>query len=386
MVYTDGSLVQEKIENEDEDDENPEEEKREPKVGCGFVVMKCDENEQKEEVDYGCYHLQDHNSVYQAETTAMHRAVMHLLKTRRGELPRRIYLLTDSKSLVQALKGHQHDKKTVNNLVTSLNLLGAYDQVRIRWVKAHAQCAGNNRADEIARCGAQPKKAEEAGLDCEEITDIPAPYTYLRKKVREGIENLWTEKWANELYPDGRPKYRQTRHWFPKPDKAKSYDLVRNDRETIGKCMQFITGHAHMNRHQNLMDSDAALRTDEEVEITSPTCRLCHKGEETPYHLVLECEEMAEDSRKYLKEQPPERDKRYVRFNWKALKLIQFLATPTLDPLFGVEEREVPDENGSVNSDQEDAPAPTSDDDGNRDDGEITMRDIWNRPLNKEFK
>ena len=134
------------------------------------------------------------------------------------------------------------------------------------------------------------------------------------------------------------------------------------------------------------MDSDAALRTDEEVEITSPTCRLCHKGEETPYHLVLECEEMAEDSRRYLKEQPPDRDKRYVRFNWKALKLIQFLATPTLDPLFGIEKPEVPDDDGSVHTDQEDAPAQNSDDEGSRDDGEITMRDIWTRPLNREFK
>ncbi len=97
----------------------------------------------------------------------------------------------------------------MNNRITLLNLLGAYDNIRIRWVKAHAQCAGKNRADEIARCGAQTAKAEEAGLDYEEIMDLPAPYTSLRKKVQDGIENLWTEKRANELYPDRRPMYRE---------------------------------------------------------------------------------------------------------------------------------------------------------------------------------
>ncbi len=130
--------------------------------------MKSDNDFNQEEIDYGCFHLQDYNSVYQAETKAMQRAVIHLLKTRRGKTRRKVFFLTDSKSLVQALDRHQQDKRTVNNLVTSLNLLGAYDEVRIRWVKAHAQCAGNNRADEIAKLRADTEKANQAGIDYEE--------------------------------------------------------------------------------------------------------------------------------------------------------------------------------------------------------------------------
>ncbi len=149
-VYTDRSKVNEKATNDDEDDEEGENSNEEvetvEQVGCRFVVMRSDNEEQKEKIDYGCFHMQDYNSVYQAETMAMHRAVIHLLKTGRGKRRRRIFLLTDSKSLVQSLKRHQQDKKTVNNLIMLLNLLGAYDDIRVRWVMALAQCDGNNIA------------------------------------------------------------------------------------------------------------------------------------------------------------------------------------------------------------------------------------------------
>ncbi len=95
MVYTDGSLVKEEI---DGDKQNH--------VGCGFYIMKSDRDGVKEEQNYGCFHLQEDNSVYQAETTAMHRVVIHLLKTIHGERRKRIYLLSDSKGLCQSLQWH----------------------------------------------------------------------------------------------------------------------------------------------------------------------------------------------------------------------------------------------------------------------------------------
>ena len=389
FAYTDGSLIKENPKDSDTSDDesvasndvNKSNNEKVTHVGCGYVIMESNKDFEKEEVDYGCFHLQEHHSVYQAETTAMHKAATHLLRSRRGERRRRIFLLTDSKSLVQSLNRHLQDKKTVNSLVATLNLLGAYHDVRIRWVKAHAQCAGNNRADEIAKLGADTAKADEAGIDYEEITDLPAPYSYLRKRVQDGIHQLWKEKWTAERYSDGRPKYRQTKHWFPEPNKNKSYDIIRNDRQTIGKLMQFVTGHAHMNRHQNLVDTAAAERNDEDIEVASPQCRFCSKGEETPYHLVLECEETAEDSRRYLKDQPPERDKINVKFNWSVHKLIQFLASSTLDPLFGIEEQDT-DTNSVTNP--EDVPLPESADEENQD-GDITMKDLWNRPLSRSL-
>ncbi len=177
MVYTDGSLVKEEVDGE-----------KQNHVGCGYYIMKSNFDEVKEEQDYGCFHLQDYNSVYQAETMAMHRAVIHLLKTRYGEQKRRIYLLFNSKGLVQSLQRHWQEKKTVNSLVESLNILGSYDNIHIWWVKAHSNCVGNNRADTIARYGAQPDRAIANEVEYEENTDIPAQYSHLTQKVQKGIE------------------------------------------------------------------------------------------------------------------------------------------------------------------------------------------------------
>ncbi len=126
--------------------------------------------------------------------------------------------------------------------------------------------------------------------------------------------------------------YRQTRHWLPVPNKIKSYEIIKLDRDMLGKCMQFITGHARMNRHQNLVDSVAG---DGDREITLPTCRLCGNGEETPLHLVTECDETIWDARRIIGGQgiyPDPRDPR-IAIKWGVEKLVQFLTLPELQPL-----------------------------------------------------
>ncbi len=379
MVYTDGSLVKEEIDGE-----------KQNRVGCGFYIMKSDFDCVKEELDYGCFHLQEHNSVYQAETTAMHRAVIHLLKTRHGERRRRIYLLSDSKGLVQSLQRHWQEKKTVNSLIESLNILGSYDDIHIRWVKAHANCVGNNRADTLARYGAQPDLARTYDVEYEEITDISAPYSFLTQKVQKGTERLWTEKWMGEVRPNGSPHYRQTKHWFPEPCKGLSYDLVREDRETLGKCMQFITGHARMKRHQHLIDSANASNADashadDDTVVTSPSCRLCNRGEETPFHLVLECNELKVDSYRCFGNQDPNHNRRNYKFRWKTHKLIAFLSNPTLNPLLGLgepdEQEEADDEDVMEENDDDMQQTSAEADDGNGDElqaNDTIMRNLFN--------
>ncbi len=151
--------------------------------------------------------------------------------------------------------------------------------------------------------------------------------------------------------------------------------------------MQFITGHAHMNRHQNLMDSTAAAGTDDDVEVTSPRCRFCDKGKETPYHLVLECEEIAQDQNRYLRDQPPHRNRLNDKFNWTPHKLCQFVSNPTFNPLFGMQDKNENTEDMDTSVDRpENAPLPSSGDEDDRDgDDNVTMKDIWNRPLNRKL-
>ncbi len=149
--------------------------------------------------------------------------------------------------------------------------------------------------------------------------------------------------------------------------------------------MQFITGHARMNRHQNLIDSANASNEDENAEVTPPTCRLCDRGEETPFHLVLECEEMRMDSYRCFGNQDPNRNRRNYKFRWKAHKLIAFLANPTLNPLLGLGEREdeenAEEEEDGVQQASVDANNGNGDDSNNNENGSptenTTMRDLF---------
>ncbi len=91
--------------------------------------------------------------------------------------------MTDSKSLCQSLMRHWEDKKTINNLINTLNVLGTYARVRIRLVKAHTNSEGNNRADLIAKFGALLLEALKNNINVEDINDILATYTYLKSKT-----------------------------------------------------------------------------------------------------------------------------------------------------------------------------------------------------------
>ena len=316
LVYSDGSRIQ--------DGEKAN-------VGSGFIVAHTDANAEKTTMGHMSYQLPEYCSVYQAETTAMHRAAMHLLRKREAN-ERVTYLLTDSKSLVMTLQRHWSDKKTIACLLNTLNQLGTYTDLRIRWIKAHAQAEGNNKADILARCGASAAQAQQQGVTPEVITDVPAPYSYLVKRVEQGMEKQWTTKWTQEKGPNNRTLYRQTKHFFRKPNKNRSYELVKLDKETLGTCMQFITGHARMNRHQNLIDT-AAAEKNEEVEITPPRCRLCKRGEETPFHLIIYCDEMVDESRLCLGPQRWPYDEETQDYAWTVHKLLKFLSMSKLQAL-----------------------------------------------------
>ncbi len=154
--------------------------------------------------------------------------------------------------------------------------------------------------------------------------------------------------------------------------------------------MQFITGHARMNRHQHLIDSANASNADasnadDNVAVTSPSCRLCNRGEETPFHLVLECEELKVDSYRCFGNQDPNHSRRDYKFRWKAHKLIAFLSNPTLNPLMGLgdpeEHEDVDDEDTTDERDDDMQQTSAEADVGNGDElqtNDIIMRNLFN--------
>ena len=73
--------------------------------------------------------------------------------------------------------------------------------------------------------------------------------------------------------------YDKTKPFFSAPNKQKSYELMKLNRNKLSQHVQFITGHAHMRRHDHIVNRDG-----------SKVCSLCDQGEETPIHLIHECD------------------------------------------------------------------------------------------------
>ena len=66
---------------------------------------------------------------------------------------------------------------------------------------------------------------------------------------------------------------------MPRPNFPKSKEIIQQDRQKISLLTQFITGHAHLNRHNWIINGENAK-----------SCRLCENGEESPIHLLADCE------------------------------------------------------------------------------------------------
>ena len=62
-----------------------------------------------------------------------------------------------------------------------------------------------------------------------------------RAKQKTEISNYFQTKWSKvwKSYEQAR----QTKIWFPKPNLKKSQQLLNMSRNTLGKLVQFLTGH-----------------------------------------------------------------------------------------------------------------------------------------------
>jgi hypothetical protein len=181
-----------------------------------------------------------------------------------------IKLYVDSQAAMLALDKSMVSSSLVLNCIGALNRASETSSLTIRWVKAHVGHLGNERADMLAKAGASNPTL--CALDCPRV-----PESCVKTRLKARFEELWKNTWEK------RGDCRQTKHWFPAPDKKTSFRLIKLDRRDFSKVVQVITGHNFMKRHQALVG-----------EPTSPTCRLCDEDdEETSFHVIAECPALA---------------------------------------------------------------------------------------------
>jgi hypothetical protein len=152
----------------------------------------------------------------------------------------------------------------------ALSVLANQNEVTLILVPGHCGIPGNEKADELARQGAGMML-----LGPEPALGIP------RCSAREATKN-WT---AIQHYTTWKnlPGYRHGKHFISRLRKKRADDLLKLSRHQLRMVVAFLTGHAPVNKHLNIMG----------LFYGDPNCRFCKLETETSYLIICCCEALA---------------------------------------------------------------------------------------------
>jgi hypothetical protein len=86
------------------------------------------------------------------------------------------------------------------------------------------------------------------------------------------LENRWNKVWHSRL------EARQTKIFFPIVNKNRSRAVYQLSRQTCGRMVRYLTGHAYLKYHESLVWKTGDDR-----------CRFCGEAREEANHLLLTC-------------------------------------------------------------------------------------------------
>jgi hypothetical protein len=118
--------------------------------------------------------------------------------------------------------------------------------------------------------------------------------------------NDWNDKWQRVI------DYRQTKIFFPAPDKSQTKNLLRQTRKDLGLLVRHITGISKLNYPQSLQQPGL-----------SPICRLCGEAREESNHIIRECPALTRTRLETLFQIT-------ITDEWFVLGLLHFLTSPVV--------------------------------------------------------
>ena len=250
-----------------------------------------------------CSRLADDNTVFQAEMKALAEAPEKIEKYLREDMDgahSSVTILSDSQAAIKALIAPHVKCKTTQTAIDNLNKLGETVDITIKWIKAHVNYRGNEIADTQAKAGAALGAIDAA---------VPVSTCHIKQEIKEYITAKWNNKWKRLN------QCRQTKIFFPEVNPGKSKKLLALDRGLFSTCVQWLTGHTFLNRHEYVIGN-----------IDFNECRYCFLEEETSSHLITDCEvlwrERADCFQAYFLD--------VNRPTWSVDNLVKFLGKPSV--------------------------------------------------------
>ena len=238
--YTDGSLT-------------------EHGVGGGFLVTDNSSSETNNITKEFTFKLKDYCSVFQAEVTAIHEGARYLLMYTN----KTITFWSDSLSALQALSNKIYRNKTIYNCHTALTELSQYNEVHLRWIKAHSGYWGNEKADELAK----------VGTSCDNILLSLMPIKYIKTEINKKVKAIDNDNWIRNAH--------EHTNMFMGPNSKKTMKVLHsnsNNKARYRTAINLITGHIGLNKHLHKI-----------TLADSPICPYCNEIEETVAHFIGQC-------------------------------------------------------------------------------------------------
>ena len=206
--------------------------------------------------------------VFQAEVIAINAVAEDLIA--RDSANAAIDIYSDSQAAIQAIGGLRVTAHTVMTCRDTISRLVNHNNVvTLYWVPGHFNVMGNERADALAKEGANnPPYGPEP--------QVPVPYSSLKRTVGDWIRSEHNRVWSAGTVG------MSTRAVLPATDRTLTKILLTLSRRDLRMVVHMLTQHNSLRYHLHRIG-----------QATDPLCTKCGMEPETPKHIVEECPALA---------------------------------------------------------------------------------------------